>query len=98
MKTATRIKDNLVDFRGHAALYRLDPLLAGEHEYVIVSAVDNSELQAFTSRDLGDMRETYIFPATSGGDVTEWAELDGSMGGTLNHAVALLNAGYEVVR
>lgn len=40
--------------------------------------------------------ETYIFPADSDGEVLNWAELDGSYRGGLDHAQALQNAGYEV--
>lgn len=95
MPTATLIKDDLPHFLGHAALYRLDPPLAQEHEYVIVSAVDNTGMMAFSGLDV-DWRETYIFPATPDGDVADWGELDGSTKGTLDHADALRGAGYEV--
>lgn len=40
--------------------------------------------------------ETYIFPATRDGAVTDWLELPGSMRGTKDHLEALYNAGYEV--
>lgn len=40
--------------------------------------------------------ETYIFPSTDGGEVTDWLELEGSYRGGLDHAAALGNAGYTV--
>lgn len=106
MSTATLVKGSLPKFRGDAALYRLDPPLVQthyrgdepdeSHEYVIVSAIDNTEMMAFSGLDL-DWRETYIFPATPDGEVADWGELDGSVKGTLDHADALRGAGYEVI-
>jgi hypothetical protein len=93
---ATLLKDNLDGFRGHAALYKLDPPLldrnwddeVGRHEFVIVSA---------TTLLWSSGCETYIFPATQDGKVSSWGELTGSMDGTLDHADALGAAGYEIV-
>ena len=71
--------------RGHAEVYRLDPPHEGR-EYVMVSAVD-----AF-----GAGPETYIFPASEDGKVTDWLEMEGSFKGALDHVGALRNAGYEI--
>lgn len=96
-KTATLVKDRLEGFRGHAALYRLDPPIEYEserHEHVVVSSV--------TIPDYGGLGvggpEAYIFPASPEGKVTGWGELPGSLNGTLDHAEALRDAGYEVTR
>ncbi len=93
---ALRLKDHLPDFTGHAALYELDPPLeaaswdddetAATHKFVIVSATN----AMFTGS------ETYIFPATPDGQITDYGELPGSMRGTLSHAEALREAGYEI--
>lgn len=106
-KIANLIRRNLPKFNGSANLYRLNPPM-GVHdwkndacdygncdgsgscslaEYVIVSA---------TVVPFGSGPETYIFPATSGGEIDDWGELDGSMKGTLDHSEALAAAGYEV--
>jgi hypothetical protein len=93
-KNATFIK-SLDGFRGDARLYKLNPPLEDrgysddeikKHEFVIVSAVN-----AMFSGP-----ETYIFPATSDGEVVDYGELDGSFKGDQDHARALENAGYEV--
>lgn len=84
-KTATLVKSNLRDFRGSANLYRLDPPLS-ESEYVVVSA----SVVPYSGP------ETYIFPATEGGEIADGGELDGSYRGGLDHELALLNAGYVV--
>ena len=92
MRTATLIKADLPRFTGAASLYRLDPPLVDYDEktaaeYVIVSAA----VVMFTGP------ETYIFAATPEGEVESWGEMKGSMRGTLDHADALREAGYEIV-
>ena len=72
-------------WRGDASLYKLDPPM-GDHEYVIVSAVNA----------YGTEPETYIFPADEEGEATSMVELSGSYKGGLSHKQALENAGYEV--
>jgi hypothetical protein len=94
-KTATLLRDNLPDFRGHASLYRLDPPL-GEQEYVIVSAVTLSLSAMLVYLGLPTI-ETYVFAADAEGTLQGWTELDGSMKGTLSHAEALGSEGYEVI-
>jgi hypothetical protein len=95
---AVMVKDDLPDFRGHAALYRLDPPLSLEHDWdeeskgkmtdhVVVSSVD-----AYSSGP-----ETYIFAANAEGEVTGWLELEGSFRGGKSHGKALRGAGYEVI-
>jgi hypothetical protein len=86
MGKATKVKD-LPGFRGKAALYFLDPPVDDDMEYVVVSA---------TVVPFGEGPETYIFPADSSGEITDWGELHGSYKGDLDHAKALRGAGYEV--
>jgi len=81
---ATWVK-RLDRFNGHAALYKLDPPFDG-HEFVVVSDVD----VMFSGP------ETYIFPATASGEVTDWIELAGSFRGGRDHARALSGAGYRL--
>lgn len=94
MNTAKLVR-RLTDWRGDAALYQTTPPLDG-NEHVVVSAVDT----ALRFEQYGTPRsmqiETYIFAANEDGSVTEYGELSGSMKGTLDHAEALLEAGYEV--
>lgn len=68
-----------------ARLYRLEPHPEG-YQYVVVSAV----------RVPFSGPETYIFKADSQGKVADWAELEGSFRGALDHARALRGAGYEI--
>lgn len=82
---ATLIKDNLPKFNVSAALYKLAPPLDG-NEFVIVSAAE----VPYTGP------ETYIFPASEDGQITDWRELDGSFRGGLDHAEALAGAGYQI--
>jgi hypothetical protein len=95
---ATLVRDVSADFRGKAFLYRCDPPMQYtdgygddadelETEYVIVSA----------THAMFSGPETYIFPANSDGEVTNWSELDGSYKGGLDHAGALRAAGYTVI-
>jgi hypothetical protein len=85
MKQAELIKDLGFNGRSNQRLYRCNPPLDG-HEYVIVSGAD-----AF-----GQGEETYIFPATKKGVVSNWGELHGSYKGSINHEQALKNAGYKI--
>ena len=97
-KTATLIRDELPDFRGHAALYRVEPPIEGyepwdetkqapKYSYVVVSAVSV----------LGTP-ETYMFGANEHGEIVDWGELPGSQKGTLSHTQVLTEAGYYLVR
>jgi len=92
MKTAKLIKV-MDDFKSEASLYELNPPLSFHkglgygivyHKYVIVSAVVT-----------WDGPETYIFPATRGGEVVDWMELPGSFRG-LSHEEAL--KGYKIIK
>jgi hypothetical protein len=58
----------------------------GSTNYVVISAVN-----AMFSGP-----ETYIFPASSNGEVIDWCELDGSYKGGLDHVQALRQAGYGI--
>lgn len=95
MSTATYIKP-VSNMRGDARLYRVDPPLDG-NEYIAVSAVDMAAQFPGINFQSWEATETYIFPASEDGEVTAWGELPGSMKGTLDHAEALRDAGYEEV-
>lgn len=82
---AILVKDNLPNFNGHAALYRMKPPHDGR-EFVIASAAN----VMFTGP------ETYLFPADADGEVVDWAEMDGSYRGGLSHAKAFAGVGYSV--
>ena len=90
---ATRICEDLPEFVGYAALYRIFPEVAYDVDgvmhttnYVIVSAVHDHLIN-----------ETFIFPADESGSVIDWGELDGSLRGTTSHQKALEDAGYKLV-
>lgn len=95
MKTAQLLKDNLPGFNGHAALYKLTPPIRdrGYDEddatllvhYVVASAVNSWAV------------ETFLFPANEDGEITSWAELEGSMKGVTSHETVFENIGYIVV-
>lgn len=91
MKRAKLIIDGLQGFKGHAALYQLNPPIKDddneEYEYVIASAV----VALFSGP------ETLIFPATKDGEVINFRDIAGERG-TLNHTVALNNEGYTVFK
>ena len=109
-KAAILVRDNLRDFNGHAALYRLDPPMDGreaygtlappfgpereKHQYVIASATTLSSL--YHQRPGVVNTETYLFAADASGEVTDWCELPGSMRGTLDHSEVFANVGYEI--
>lgn len=87
-KGASAIRRRTIEgWTGDAALYELDPPLAGHH-HVIVSAI---------TCDVTGVPETYIFPAHADGRLISWDQLDGSMKDTLRHEDALRAAGYEVL-
>lgn len=93
MKTAKLIRGNLPGFSGEAALYELSEPVEYtpddtpiETRFVIASAV----VAPFSGP------ETYLFPATKDGAITDWGELHGSMKGTLSHLRALEHAGFTV--
>ena len=92
MKTAKLIKDNLEDFTGHAALYKLSDSVKYDNKkttkYVICS----------TANAMYSGIETYIFPSNKSGKVMEWLELDGSQRGTSSHEEVLENAGYQIIK
>lgn len=87
--TATKLMDLQCKNDGHTqALYRCE---GGDlPEYVVASAVT----VIAGGRDYGP--ETYLFPADKDGNITSYGELTGSQRGTLDHAAALRDAGYEV--
>lgn len=96
-KTATFVRDvsKQNGATGVQRLYKLAPAIVDEswdgetteYEHVIVSA---------TVVPFGGGPETYIFPATEGGEIASWRDLTGSYQGGLDHAEALVGAGYEV--
>lgn len=83
--TFVRKLDRLEGVVGDARLYHLDPPTADGHEFVLVSAT------SFMGTE-----ETYIFPAMSNGEVTDWLELEGSFRGGRDHSRALSGAGYTI--
>ena len=97
MKTAKFVRQ-IEGWQGDARLYRLSDPMAwekwtsddgvskNEANHVIVSAVVA----------LYSGPETYIFPADSDGNCLDFGELTGSFRGSLDHAAALEDAGYEV--
>ena len=97
-KTAQFIKDVSEQFRGTARLYRMHPPLEG-NPYVVVSAVDNSEMLRGTGIDIERLmlktKETYIFGANENGTVRVFEALEGSYQGDTDIRQALANAGYE---
>lgn len=93
MNTATEVR-KLTNMQGDASLYKLSEPLDG-NEYVVVSAL-NLEVSLGMILPEWQKAETYIFPADESGEVVDWGELAGSQKGTLDHAVALRDAGYEV--
>lgn len=94
MNTATKIR-KMADWRGDAALYRVDPPMAGA-EYVVVSAIDTGLRFPDPITPRAMQIETYIFAADETGEPSDYQELPGSLKGTLDHADALRAAGYEV--
>jgi len=93
MRTAELIKDNLTNFNGHAALYKLSQPVsygyddaAGTTEFVVASTAD----VMFSGV------ETYLFPADAEGNILNWGELDGSMKGETSHEVVLGSAGFTL--
>ena len=88
MKGAAKYIKDTGNNRADAALYQLDPPIKNDErsfEFVVVSATTVSGVP-----------ETYIFGADDAGEIVLWSELDGSQKGTLQHHVALADAGYEV--
>lgn len=93
--TASFIK-TIPGMQGDMRLYRVEPPMEGEDrgdgpvptfEHVAVSAA---------VVPFGSGPETYIFGCDSEGRDIDFAELDGSFRGGLDHAQALRNAGYEI--
>jgi hypothetical protein len=88
---ATKIRDvETMKAAIFQALYRVDPPVVydedKETDHVIVSA----------SVVPVSGPETYIFPADSEGNILDWAELEGSFRGDLDHTRALIGAGYVI--
>jgi len=79
LRTATRIK-TLADFRGYAALYKLQ---------------DSDTFVAVSTIVFRGIAETMVFPSNQMGEVTDWNEIAGGKG-LLLHADALEELGYEV--
>ena len=94
-KTATRVRNNLYNYTGHAALYKCEPPMVKKSwdkeepdtlfEYVVCSTASTFGV------------ETYIFGANAEGAVVDWLDLPGSEKLTMSHSRVLTNAGYEPV-
>ena len=94
MKKAIFIK-KLKGYRGDARLYKLStPIKEDAYgdernaNYVVVSGV--------LAYDTG-IEETYIFESDIEGNIKDYAELDGSFKGSIDHEKALNNAGYKLI-
>lgn len=92
-KSTALFTKQLTEFQGDARLYKLHPPMKEEDvneliEYVVVSAI----VAMFTGP------ETYIFQSNQTGEITNWSELSGSHRGRLDHAAALKQAGYTIVK
>lgn len=74
----------------HQVLYRLDPPATWGDDYTTVHVVVSAVHAPYSGP------ETYVFPADPDGAILDWAELEGSYRGGLDHAEALQGAGYEV--
>lgn len=96
---AFHIRD-IEGFRGHASLYKLDPPFVSVdgldadqiemHEYVIASAVDLPGIMgSFHSC------ETYVFPANSDGQITDYIEIAG-VKDVKDHQMALDEIEYRI--
>jgi hypothetical protein len=101
MKTYKLIKDNLTNFRGHAALYEVNPPMdasvynreTGKMEtkkskYVVASGI--------TADDHGGA-ETFLFLSNSKGEVEHWTELAGSDRGVKLHSAIFESIGYNAI-
>lgn len=99
--SATFIK-KISSMNGDARLYKLDPpmtvsKITGDVDvtYVVVSGIGTSGIG--TMGFLIQAPETLIFESDSSGKVTNWMDLYGSFQGSIDHEMALNNAGYKVV-
>jgi hypothetical protein len=93
-KTFALVKDDLPNFRGHAALYRCDPPMSDDYGYDDEHKPTTYEyVIASTANVLGAV-ETYLFGSDKDGKVISWGELPGSTKGNYSHAEAFGNAGY----
>lgn len=90
-----------LDWSGNAILYKLStPAKYYSHydedensaktSYVVVSAIDKYH------PILGNIKETFIFPATPDGKAINMVEMGGSLKDTTSHEEALNNAGYSL--
>jgi hypothetical protein len=90
MTTVTARQTRWGLLRGDAILWELsEPVPDGDGgttSHVITSRI------AF-----GETRETYIFPADEGGNVTSWGEMSGSLRGEWEHEDAIREAGWRVI-
>lgn len=96
MKTATLLKTQTSEASAEQRVYRLDPPhvetdwdgVERTHDTVVVSGV----------YALFSGPETYIFPGTADGEITDFGELAGSFRGSIDHEEALRGMGYEVFK
>ncbi len=104
MATATLVKDNLEEFRGHAALWHVSPPVKSgygwtdeekrvEYDYVVVSSIDARQ------GDYGEYfpAETYVFGANELAETINYHEIEGSRKGTWSHSEILEAMGFDVV-
>lgn len=80
-------------------VFMMDPPLDG-NEFVCVSATTMNKIARLANSYGVNLKlepETYIFACDAAGFITNYGELEGSYRGGMNHAQALMNAGYEIV-
>lgn len=72
----------------------LPPIIWKRHLsfFVNVSAVDLPVLSSFSPSC-----ETFIFPATSDGQIIDWGEMPGSRSNVKDHDLVLRNAGRKII-
>ena len=95
--THTFVEDVSHRYRGHAAVYRVEPPVRYfdndyrlcESEYVVASAVSNP---LDTS-----IPETLLFPSSEDGSILIWSELPGSYRGGMDHEEALRGLDHQPV-
>jgi hypothetical protein len=93
------------NFKTDARLYRLidPPFYSGRRKrcYVIVSGADLHRTTGLPIKWFGisstPRYETFIFKATRKGKCVDFAELEGSFKGSIDHEEALRRLGYEVI-
>jgi len=101
MKTATRIKTitSILTNDGrmrHQALYKLEPGINGNEYVVLSTSYKNGNIGGYNEKN-PMIKETYIFPSDTDGNIKDYLELEGSQKESLCHAEVLTDAGYTIL-